>query len=122
MGWLFFKKLFTRKEEIMARVMIADCDGCLSKASRCVVKTMVGAFIVEPSASGRQVCAPVSKKGKRVVPLVDECFGGVTNLTLDAGAFERNIITAFKTTKGVVHMELYYAHMDARLSPLSPSP
>ncbi|MCR4284204.1 MAG: hypothetical protein NUV64_02725 [Parcubacteria group bacterium] len=102
----------------MSKKVMADCEGCHSKEDRCVVKTKAGAFIVQPSINGRRVCAPTSKKGDWITPTVDECLGGVVTPNHLLETLERNIITALKTTKGIVHMELSYAHMDARLSPL----
>jgi len=96
--------------------VVADCKKCHCKASLCVVKTKAGAFIVQPSIGGKRVCIPASRKGDWISPTTNECLGGIdSRFTLET--LSRSIATAVKTSKGVVHMELSYVHMDARLSP-----
>ena len=102
------------KVKMMA--VMADCSQCHAKASLCMLKTKAGAFIVQPSIDGKRVCVPFSRKGDWIAPTVDECLGGVkSNFPLEI--LGRSVMTALKTTKGVAHIELSYAHMDARLSP-----
>ncbi|PIR57753.1 MAG: hypothetical protein COU71_02400 [Parcubacteria group bacterium CG10_big_fil_rev_8_21_14_0_10_38_31] len=98
---------------------MADCNKCPSRAKLCVVKTSAGAFIVQPAVNGKRVCLPVLKKGHLIAHSEEECLGGIeqSRLSLES-LFNGNIITAVKTSKGVVHMDLSYSRVDVRLSPL----
>jgi len=99
----------------------SSCNKCPYKIGLCVVVTNAGGVIVQSSVDGKKIVAPLSKRGRRIIPMADECLGRVkTKSPVETFADTINRIgksleTAVETTRGVVRMRISYANIDATL-------
>jgi len=116
----FLKIKEKRKKEEQKMNNCNDCKECEeAKEGFCIIKVKNKTFIMQKQKKEGVVWAPKAERGSNLNRF-DQCFGRIiSQFNVDENISSASFITAYRTTKGIAHVEISHVRVDARLTPLS---